>query len=130
LDINLEPRRLQEYTQIAMFYPSECRYLYENLTWTHYRDAMRTHKDDLVGALDMLDRASDLGLTTNTFREYLQENQKDDLYAVKSGLRKAIAIIRTLEPTHTEIEGLEKILTHCKGAKTHEQTHEVVKNTH
>jgi hypothetical protein len=47
---------LKQYRAMAKFYEKSTRYLFENLTWSHYRHAKRLK--DLETSLDLLEQAS------------------------------------------------------------------------
>lgn len=102
------PRRMQEYTQVSRFYLPEFRAKFDNLRWTHYRDAMR-YCQDIEEAMDALEFASAEDMNTIRFCAWLKEH-KTRLQALKLALGKAIRIIRDLSPTNENLEDLERIL--------------------
>lgn len=62
-DINVAKKSLYQYRQVAAFYPASTRVEFENLTYTHYRDAMRL--GTLDDAMVWLAQCSEQGFTTD-----------------------------------------------------------------
>lgn len=89
--------------QIAAFYPRSTRGEYENLTYTHYRDAMRFKT--LAVALAFLDEASANGYTTDEaayhVNKRLGESGSEPLIAGEMTVDEAIA--RLLQLDHAKV---------------------------
>lgn len=107
-DIGLDERRMQEYTQLAKFYPVEVRGQFETLYWTHFRLAKR-YCLNFEDALDALEYAASNALKTTRFEAWLVEH-KNKPKQLKNGLEKAIQAIRELNPEHPLLSELERIL--------------------
>lgn len=109
-DVGLSVRRMQEYTQMSLFYAPTHRQAFPNLTWTHFREALRYRKEDIECALEALEIASQKGLNTTAFKAWLEEHRQNDVQALKSALQEALEVIRGFSPAHPQIERIERIL--------------------
>jgi hypothetical protein len=70
-DINMKKKSVYQYRQVAAFYPVSTRVEFDNLTYTHYRDAMRLK--DINRALEWLEECSRKSYTTDEAAFQLSE---------------------------------------------------------
>jgi len=110
-DIGLSARTAQEYQQMAAFYPPDTRAEFENLTYSHYRDAARAGRWQRDKALSFLEVASSEGFSVGRFREWLAEQRETGaiIKEQRALLEEAYKVLCELAPNH---ELLQKLGAH------------------
>lgn len=74
-DVDISPRTMMNYCQLAAFYPPSVRGNYPNLRHTHFRSAHQHSHGHLPTALAYLEIASRDGLKTGAFELWLDEHK-------------------------------------------------------
>lgn len=73
--IGMHASTISDYKALSEFYPEIHRHRYENMSYTHYRQAWRANRDSLHDALACLDQASSESWSADAFRHELRKKQ-------------------------------------------------------
>lgn len=107
-DIGMNARTLQEYTKVASFYPEAMRNDYPNLSYSHWRTALRFADKALDIAISFLDYASDEGLSCDAFEAWLVESRDSHVKRLERQLDKTKALLQEIVAQVTLSEELLK----------------------
>lgn len=101
-DIGMNARTLQEYVKLALFYPPQHREDFPNLSYSHFRTALRFSDKQLKLALAYLEHASDEGLSCDGMEAWLVEQRESEVQRLgrqitqlKALLQEALAYLPT-----------------------------------